>query len=55
MINLIDSHVKNVINRDIKKKNRFSEDDKTALVRPFYKKKDQDKIQNYRTSDLQAS
>ena len=54
MINLIDSHVKNVINRDIKE-NKFSEDDKTALVRPFYKKKDQDKTQNYRTTDMQAS
>ena len=44
--NVIDSHLTNIINRDIK--NTFSEDGKTALVRPLYEKKYQDKIQNYR-------
>ena len=35
------------MNSDIKE-NKFSEDAKAALVRPFHKKKDQDKTQNYR-------
>ena len=37
----------NIINRAIKV-NHFSEDAKTALVRPLHKKNDRDKIQNYR-------
>ena len=45
--NVIDSHLTNIINRDIEE-NKFSEDAKTALVRPLYKKKDRDKIPNYR-------
>ena len=45
--NVIDSHLTNIINRDIKE-NKFSEDAKTTLVRPLYKKNDRDKIQNYR-------
>ena len=45
--NPIDSHLTNIINRDVKE-NKFSEDAKTALVRPLRKKNDQDKIQNYR-------
>ena len=45
--NVIDSHLANIINRDIKE-NKFSEDAKTALVRPLYKNNDRDKIQNYR-------
>ena len=45
--NVIDSHLTNIINRDIKG-NKFSEDVKTAPVRPLHKKNDGDKIQNYR-------
>ena len=30
------------------KENKFSEDAKTAIVRPLHKKNDRDKIQNYR-------
>ena len=44
--NVTDSHLTNIIIRDIKE-NKFSEDAKTALVRPLYKKNDRDKIQNY--------
>ena len=36
--NVIDSHLCNIINKDLEK-NRYSEDAKTALVRPIYKKK----------------
>ena len=49
--NVINSHLTNIINRDIKE-NKFSEDAKTALVRPLYKKNDRDKIQNYRPVSL---
>ena len=49
--NVIDSHLTNIINRDIKE-NKFSEDAKTALVRPLHKKNDRDKIQNYRPVSL---
>ena len=45
--NVIDSHLTNIINRNMKG-NKFSEDAKTDLVRPLYKKNDRDKIQNYR-------
>ena len=45
--NVIDSHLTNIINRDIKE-NEISENAKTALVRPLYKNNDRDKIQNYR-------
>ena len=44
--NVIDSHLTNIINRDIKE-NKFSEDAKTPLVRPLYKNNDWDKIENY--------
>ena len=37
--NVIDSHLTSIINRDIKE-NKFSEDAKTALVRPLHKKND---------------
>ena len=40
-----------MINRDIKETN-FSEEAKTALVRPLYKKNDRDKIQNYRPESI---
>ena len=49
--NVINSHLTNIINRDIKE-NKFSEDAKTALVRPLYKKNDWDKIQNYRPVNI---
>ena len=42
-----DSHLTNVINRDIKEI-KFLEDAKTALVRPLHKTNDGDKIQNDR-------
>ena len=45
--NVTDLHLTNIINRDIKE-NKFSEDAKTALVRPLHKKNDRDKIENYR-------
>ena len=45
--NAIDSHLTNIINRDIKE-NKVSEDAKTALIRPLHEKNDRDKIQNYR-------
>ena len=47
MRNVIDSHLTNIINRD-KKENKFSEDAKSVFVRPLYRKKNRDKIQNYR-------
>ena len=49
--NVIDSHLTNIINRDIKE-NKFLEDAKTTLVRPLYKKNDRDKIQNYRSVSI---
>ena len=48
---VIDSDLTNIINRDIKE-NKFSEDAKTALVRPLDKKNDSDKIQNYRPASI---
>ena len=45
--NVIDSHLTNIINRNIKE-NKFSEDAKIAIVRPLYKKNNQHKTQNYR-------
>ena len=47
--NVIDLHLTNIINRDIKE-NKFSENAKTALVRPTYKKNDRVKIQNGKIS-----
>jgi len=49
--NIIDSHLQYIINRD-KEKNRYSEDAKTALVWPIYKKDDRDQIKNYRPVSL---
>ena len=43
-LNVIYLHLTNIIYRE----NKFSEDAKTALVRPLYNKNDRDKIQNYR-------
>ena len=49
--NVIDSHLTNIINRDIKQ-SKFSEDAKTVLVRPL--KNDGDKIQNYRPVSIKG-
>ena len=45
--NIIDSHLTSIINSDLPK-DSFSEDAKTASVRPIFKKKERDKIRNYR-------
>ena len=45
--NIIDSHLTNLINRDIEL-NKFSENAKVASVRPIYKKDERSKIKNYR-------
>ena len=49
--NVLDSHLANIVNRDIKE-NKFSEDAKTSYVRPLYKKNNRDKIQNYRPAAI---
>ena len=49
--NVIDSHLAYIISKDLKE-NNFSENAKTALVRPIYKKDDRDKIKNYRPASL---
>ena len=49
--NVIDSHLAYIINKDLKE-NKFSENAKTALVRPIYKKYDRGKINNYRPVSL---
>ena len=48
--NCIDSHLAHIINKDLKE-NKFSENAKTALVRPIYKK-DSSKIKNSRPVSL---
>ena len=48
--NVIDSHLAYIINKDLKE-NKFSENAKTALVRPIYKK-DSSKIKNSRPVSL---
>ena len=45
--NIIDSHLTNIINKDISQ-SKFSEAAKIASVRPLYKKKGREKIENYR-------
>ena len=45
--NIIDSHITNIINQDLNI-DKYSEEAKTALVRPLFKKDDRDKIKNYR-------
>ena len=45
--NIINSHLTNIINSDLLK-DSFFEDAKTASVRPIFKKKERDKIENYR-------
>ena len=49
--NVIDSHLAYIINKDLKE-NKFSENAKTALVRPIYKQDDRDKIKTYRPVSL---
>ena len=49
--NVTDFHLAHVINKDLKE-NKFSENTKTALVRPIYKKDDRGKIKNYRPVSL---
>ena len=49
--NVIDSHLSHIINKTLKE-NKFSENAKTALVRPIYKKDDGSKIKNYRPVSL---
>ena len=49
--NVIDSHLAYIINKDLKE-NKFSENAKTALVKPLYKKDDRNKIKNYRPVSL---
>ena len=49
--NVIDYHLAYIINKDLKE-NKFSENAKTVLVRPIYKKDDRDKIKNYRPVSL---
>ena len=41
--NIIDSHLTYIINKD-RKTNKYSEDARTALVRPIYKEDDRDQI-----------
>ena len=45
--NVIDSHITNIINHDLNI-DKYSDEAKTALVRPLFKKDDRDKIKNYR-------
>ena len=44
--NIIDLHLTNIINSDLLK-GSFSEHAKTASVRPIFKKKEHNKIENY--------
>ena len=44
--NVIESHLVHIINKDLKE-SEFSENAKTALVKPIYKKDDRGKIKNY--------
>ena len=44
--NIIDLHLTNIINSDLLK-DSFSEHAKTTSVRPIFKKKEHDKIENY--------
>ena len=49
--NVTDSHLSHIINKTLKE-NKFSENAKTALVRPIYKKDDKSKIKSYRPVSL---
>ena len=48
---IIDCHMANIINKDISN-NKFSENAKTATVRPIFKKGDRTEIKNYRPISL---
>ena len=48
---IIDCHIVNIINKDISN-NKFSENAKTATLRPIFKKGDRTKIKNYRPVSL---
>ena len=45
--NIIDSHLCNIIIQDLEK-DKYSEEPKTALVRPVFKKDERNKMENYR-------
>ena len=45
--NVIDSHLTNIIDKDIDQ-NNYSENAKTANVKPVFKKDDRTKMKNYR-------
>ena len=49
--NIIDCHLTNIINNDITQ-NHYSENAKTASVRPIFKKDDRTEIKNYRPVSL---
>ena len=49
--NVIDSHFTNIIHKDIDHDN-YSENAKTANVRPIFKKDDRTKVKNYRPVSL---
>ena len=49
--NVIDSHLANIINNDIKK-NVFSKKTKIASARPIFKKNESEKIENYRPASI---
>ena len=49
--NIIDSHLAHIINKDLKE-NKSSENARTALVRPIYKKDDRGKIKDYKLVSL---
>ena len=46
-LNIIDSHFCKIIKKDLSK-NKYSEEPKTALVRPIFKKNERNKLENYR-------
>ena len=50
-VNVIDSLLAYIINKD-PKQNKFSENAKTAFVRPIYKKNGREKTKNYRPVSL---
>ena len=49
--NIINSHLMSIINNDLNN-NSFSNEAKIATVRPIYKKKSRDKIENYRPVNI---
>ena len=51
-VNITDSHFTNIIKKDIEN-NHSSENAKIALVRPIFKKKEREKVENYRPVSIQ--